>query len=279
MKPSLASAPTVITYHSNADWDALFSMTGASTIHPDSIIIFPGNMEKSLDQFLDGTVVFLYTFENIKEINRTNVKRVVIVDTQIRSRMPQVQDLLDLPGVEVEVRDHHSTLYFGEKSKVINVDVTHIGTTGSTCTLICQASQEQGTVPAYQEATFPGLDIYGDAGAFTHASTKPEDFLAGVWPYQYGMGLPLIADLVQTSMVSVRIKVLNELFGFATVREIGPRSVIPAEATLDSSMGDSVYLTQKLMEMKSCNVLFALVNMEERVQVAARSRMDAVDAD
>ncbi|WP_279059881.1 DHH family phosphoesterase [Bilophila wadsworthia] len=110
MKPSLASAPTVITCHSNADWDALSSMIGMSMIYPDSIMIFPGSMEKPLNQFFNETAVFLYTFKNIKEIDHASVKRVVVVDTQIRSRVPQVQDLLDLPGVEVEVWDHHPTL-------------------------------------------------------------------------------------------------------------------------------------------------------------------------
>ena len=277
MKPSLASAPTVITCHSNADWDALSSMIGMSMIYPDSIMIFPGSMEKPLNQFFNETAVFLYTFKNIKEIDHASVKRVVVVDTQIRSRVPQVQDLLDLPGVEVEVWDHHPTPYSGEKNKVINADVTHIGTTGSTCTLICQALQERGITPACQEATFLGLGIYGDTGAFTYTSTKPEDFLAGAWLRQHGMDLPFIADLVQTGMTSVHIKVLNELLDSATAHEIGPYSVVLAEATLDSFMGDFAYLAQKFMEMESCNVLFALANMEEKVQVVARSRVDAVD--
>lgn len=257
MKPSLASAPTVITCHSNADWDALSSMIGMSMIYPDSIMIFPGSMEKPLNQFFNETAVFLYTFKNIKEIDHASVKRVVVVDTQIRSRVPQVQDLLDLPGVEVEVWDHHPTPYSGEKNKVINADVTHIGTTGSTCTLICQALQERGITPACQEATFLGLGIYGDTGAFTYTSTKPEDFLAGAWLRQHGMDLPFIADLVQTGMTSVHIKVLNELLDSATAHEIGPYSVVLAEATLDSFMGDFAYLAQKFMEMESCNVLFA----------------------
>ena len=155
--------------------------------------------------------------------------------------------------------------------------MTHIGTTGSTCTLICQALQERGITPACQEATFLGLGIYGDTGAFTYTSTKPEDFLAGAWLRQHGMDLPFIADLVQTGMTSVHIKVLNELLDSATAHEIGPYSVVLAEATLDSFMGDFAYLAQKFMEMESCNVLFALANMEEKVQVVARSRVDAVD--
>ena len=84
------------------------------------------------------------------------MKRVVVVDTQIRSRVPQVQDLLDLPGVEVEVWDHHPTPYSGEKNKVINADVTHIGTTGSTCTLICQALQERGITRPVRKLPFSG---------------------------------------------------------------------------------------------------------------------------
>ena len=81
--------------------------------------------------------------------------------------------------------------YSGEKNKVINADVTHIGTTGSTCTLICQALQERGITPACQEATFLGLGIYGDTGAFTYTSTKPEDFLCGgmAAPARHGSAL------------------------------------------------------------------------------------------
>ena len=105
----------------------------------------------------------------------------------------------------------------------------------------------------------------------TYTSTKPEDFLAGAWLRQHGMDLPFSADLVQTGMTSVHIKVLSELLDSATAHEIGPYSVVLAEATLDSFMGDFAYLAQKFMEMESCNVLFALANMEEKVQVVALS--------
>lgn len=171
-------------------------MIGMSMIYPDSIMIFPGSMEKPLNQFFNETTVFLYTFKNMKEIDHANVKRVVVVDTQIRSRVPQAQDLFDPPGAEVEVWNHHPAPYSGEKNKVINVDVTHIETTDSTRTLTCQALQEWSITPACQETIFLGLDIYDGTGAFTYTSTKPEDFLAGAWLRQHGMDLPFIANLV-----------------------------------------------------------------------------------
>ena len=161
-------------------------------------MIFPGSMEKPLNQFFNETAVFLYTFKNIKEIDHASVKRVVVVDTQIRSRVPQVQDLLDLPGVEVEVWDHHPTPYSGEKNKVINADVTHIGTTGSTCTLICQALQERGITPACQEATFLALGIYGDTGASYLHVHQAGRFLRGHGCASTAWICLFIADLVQT---------------------------------------------------------------------------------
>ena len=279
MKATPVCAPTVITCHSNADWDALSSMIGMSMLYPDSVLIFPGSMEKPLNNFFNETAAFLYTFKTAKEIDPESVKRVIVVDTQIRSRVPQVHEWLDRPDVMVEVWDHHPTPsgQTEEKNKAIRADHTRIGTTGSTCTLICQALQERGITPTCQESTFLGLGIYGDTGAFTYTSTQPEDFFAAAWLRQHGMDLPFIADLVHTGMTGIHIKILNELLESASVHEVGPYSVVLAEATLDSFMGDFAYLAQKFMEMESCNVLFALANMEEKVQVVARSRVDAVD--
>lgn len=141
------------------------------------------------------------------------MRRVVVVDTQLRSRVPQVHEFLDLPGVEVEVWDHHPIPEEDQDNpgRRIRADVEHIGTTGSTCTLICEELQRRGHVPACQEATLLGLGIYGDTGAFTYSSTRPEDFMAAAWLRRYGMDLPQIAELVHTGMTSNHIRVLNAL--------------------------------------------------------------------
>ena len=276
MKPVLTAAPTLITCHANADWDALSSMIGISMLYPDSVMVFPGSMEKPLNQFFTDTASVLYQFKNAKEILPDSVRRVVVVDTQIRSRVPHVQEWLDRPGVEVVVWDHHP-VPDDQPTKSIPATSSHIDKTGSTCTLICQALQERGSTPTCQEATFLGLGIYGDTGAFTYTSTTPEDFLAAAWLRRYGMDLTFIADLVQTGMTSAHIRVLNALIESASAHEVGPYTVVLANVTLDSFMNDFAYLAQKFMEMESCDVLVALADMEEKVQVVARSRVDAID--
>lgn len=67
-----------------------------------------------------------------------------------------VQDLLDLPGVEVEVWDHHPTPYSGEKNKVINADVTHIGTTAPPARLSAKPWQERGITRPVRKPPFSG---------------------------------------------------------------------------------------------------------------------------
>lgn len=140
-------------------------------------------MEKTLNSFFSESVSSLYLFRTPKEIDPSGVRRVVVVDTQLRSRVPQVHEFLDLPGVEVEVWDHHPIPEEDQDNpgRRIRADVEHIGTTGSTCTLICEELQRRGHVPACQEATLLGLGIYGDTGAFTYSSTRPEDFMAAAW--------------------------------------------------------------------------------------------------
>ncbi|MEG2005465.1 MAG: DHH family phosphoesterase, partial [Bilophila sp.] len=271
MKPTLISAPTIITCHSNADWDGLSSMIGISLLFPDSTMIFPGSMEAPLNQFFTETASCLYQFNTPKEIDPASVRRIIVVDTQIRARVAHIQEFLDLPHVEVHVWDHHPT---PEKTPdavaeanettatdntpetpnkltlhappsptmhdvtVIRADFLRIGRTGSTCTLICQEMQVRGYKPTCQEATFLGLGIYGDTGAFTYTSTTPADFQSAGWLRAYGMDLAFIADLHQTGMTSIHIKVLNALIESATLHEVGTYSVILAEVTLDSFLGD-----------------------------------------
>ena len=51
---------TLITCHSNADWDGLSSMLGLSLLYPDACLIFPGSMEKTLLRFFTETIEPLF---------------------------------------------------------------------------------------------------------------------------------------------------------------------------------------------------------------------------
>lgn len=91
------------------------------------------------------------------------------------------------------------------------------------------------------------------------------------------MELPVIADLIRHDMTSAHVKILHSLIDSATVHEAGAYHIVITEAASETFIGDFAYLAQKFMEMEPCHVLFALANMDDKVQLVARSRIDAVD--
>ena len=78
---------TVITTHINADFDALASMLAAQKLYPGSIIVFPGSYEKSLRNFFIKSMVYLFNMADIKDIDFSNIKKLVLVDTKQPGRI------------------------------------------------------------------------------------------------------------------------------------------------------------------------------------------------
>ena len=103
-------APTVITAHANADFDALGAMVAASKLYPDAVLIFPGSQESSLRNFFIESTTYLFNFKAFKDIEPESVELLVVVDTRQRSRIPHVRPVLDNEGLRIHLFDHHPTV-------------------------------------------------------------------------------------------------------------------------------------------------------------------------
>lgn len=274
MKRVQIAAPVLITCHSNADWDALSSMIGLSLIYPDAYLIFPGSMEKPLLRFFDECAQHLFAFKSPKDIDPDSVRLVVVADTRQYSRIPHMKDFLHRSDVLFHVWDHHPEPEAGDAIKAASVNC---GATGSSCTLVCRELESRRIPISCEMATILGLGIYGDTGAFTYASTTPEDYRAAAWLRERHMDLPFIADLVRHDLTAVHVRALNSLIDSAAVHEVNAYHVVMAEAATENFLEDFAYLAQKFMEMEPCHVLFALANMDDKVQLVARSRVEAID--
>jgi tRNA nucleotidyltransferase (CCA-adding enzyme) len=86
---------TVITTHINADFDALASMLAAQKLYPDALVVFPGSQEKNLRNFFIKSMVYLFNMVNIKDVDLSNLKRLVLVDTKQPSRIGKFAAILD----------------------------------------------------------------------------------------------------------------------------------------------------------------------------------------
>ena len=263
----------VITTHINADFDALASMIAASKLYPGAKLALPGSQEKNLRNFLLHSTSYLFDFAKIKQIDFDRVTRLILVDTRQKSRIGKFAELVGRKDVEVHIYDHHP-----DSEEDIHGDVGVIRKTGSTTALLTNLISEKGIPISPDEATIMCLGIHEDTGSFTFSSTTAEDYQAAAWLTSRGANHNIIADMLTRELTAEQVWLLNDLTQAATTRVFNGVEVVITKVSRDEYIGDVAVLVNKLMEMENLNVVFALAQMEDRIYLVARSRIDDVNA-
>ncbi|WP_291498608.1 CBS domain-containing protein [Desulfocurvus sp.] len=273
MKPQeKRPAPLVITTHANADFDALSAMIAASLLYPEAVLVFPGSQEKNLRHFFIQSAMYLFNFQNAKDLDLASVRTLVLVDTRQRSRVAHVAPALDNPGLTVHAWDHHP-----DTDDDVPASQGKVLPWGSTATILTHELMARGPAPSADEATFIALGIYEDTGSFTFNSTTPQDFAAAAWLLGHGMDVTVISDLITRDLSTEQIALLGQMLDAAQTHEIRGIPVVVTEISTDSYVNDFALLAHKLLDMENLRVLFALGRMDDRVHLVARSRSPEVD--
>lgn len=268
---------TLITCHSNADFDALAAMCAAALIYGPCDVLFPGTQEANLQTFYQelkerpGAAPGC-TFLDDRVPDFSKYGRLVAVDTRRRSRLRHVWPLLDNPGTRIEVWDHHP-----ETSDDVHAHACHAEICGAVTTLLIEEIQKRNIAVTRETATVLGLGIYSDTGSFSFSSVTQRDFAAAGWLLGRGMDINIISEKTAFSMTKEHIRALNALLESAQTYHINCADVVLAEATLDSYLDDFAFLAHKMMEMEKFDILFAIGRMDDRIQIVARSRSHAVN--
>lgn len=268
---------TLITCHSNADFDALAAMCAAALIYGPCDVLFPGTQEANLQTFYQelkerpgAAPGCTFLDDRVPEFSKYG--RLVAVDTRRRSRLRHVWPLLDNPGTRIEVWDHHP-----ETSDDVHAHVCHAEICGAVTTLLIEEIQKRNIAVSRETATVLGLGIYSDTGSFSFSSVTQRDFAAAGWLLGRGMDINIISEKTAFSMTKEHIRALNALLESAQTYHINGVDVVLAEATLDSYLDDFAFLAHKMMEMEKFDILFAIGRMDDRIQIVARSRSHAVN--
>lgn len=263
---------TVVTGHANADFDCLSAIIAAGKLYPEAVLVFPGSQEKTLRNFFIQSATFLFNFAAAKDVDPATVTRLVVVDTRQRSRLPHVQAILDTPGIDIHIYDHHP-----DSEEDLAASYALVAPWGSCAALITSQLRDRGIAVSPEEATVIGLGIYEDTGSFGFNSTTADDLLAAAWLRGRGMDLEVISDLLTRDLTTEQVAILNALLQSATSHDINGVEIVMAEASSESYVGDFAVLAHKMMDMENIRVLFALGRMQDRVVLVARSRAPEVD--
>ena len=264
---------TVITTHVNADFDAMASMLAAHKLYPGSLVVFPGSHEKNLRNFFVQSMVYLFNMANIKDIELSAIKKLVLVDTGQSARIGQFSSILDKPDLEIHIYDHHPQL-----SNDIKGNYEVIQSTGAAVSILTEMIKDKNIDVSPDEATILCLGIYEDTGSFTFSSTTEKDLLAAAFLLSKGANLDIISNLTAKEMNMEQVSLLNDMIQALTRHNINGVEIVLTKVAMEGYMPDFAFLVHKMVKMESLNAIFALAQMGNKVYVVARSRISDVDA-
>jgi tRNA nucleotidyltransferase (CCA-adding enzyme) len=263
---------TVITTHLNADFDALASMLAAQKLYPEALVVFPGSQEKNLKNFFINSMAYLFNMVDINRIDFDSVTRLVLVDTRQTGRIGKLASLLDKPGIEIHIYDHHPPSDNDIKGKI----EIH-GETGANVTILTEIIRGKEINISADEATIMCLGIYEDTGSFGFPSTTERDFLAAAWLLSRGANLNIVSNLIARELSPEQVVLLNDMIQAVTRYYINGIEVIVTSVTMEKYMPDFAFLVQKMVKMENLDAIFAIARMENKIYVVARSRINEVD--
>ncbi len=271
-EPNKKGGLTVIATHENADFDGIASMLGVKKLYPDAIPIAPTSQEKGVREFILTSAMEYFRLVKLKDIDLDKIKRVVLVDTSQMSRVGKLAKVIKRPDVEVHVYDHHLP-----PDPETPIDFSIIKPVGATVSILVSLLKERGIKLRPEEATLMALGLYEDTGAFTFRSTTKEDFEAAAYLLECGANLNVVAELINQQFTPGDIVLLNEMINAAQIHNINGVPIVITKIATDHYINDFAILVHRLMEIENMGVLFALVQMGNKIFIIARSKLPEVD--
>lgn len=263
---------TIITTHINADFDALASMLAAQKLYPDALVVFPGSQEKNLRNFFIKSMVYLFNMVSIKDVDLSNLTRLVLVDTKQPSRIGKFAEILDRPDIDIHIYDHHPPM-----DNDIKGDYEVHCLTGATVSILTEIIQSKGIDISPDEATIMCLGIYEDTGSFTFPSTTEKDFTAAAFLLSKGANLNIVSNLISREISPEQVGLLNDMIQAATRYNINGIEIVITIISTDNYVSDFAFLVQKMAKMENLNAIFAIARMEDKMYIVARSKIPEVD--
>ncbi|MBM3300811.1 MAG: CBS domain-containing protein, partial [Deltaproteobacteria bacterium] len=102
--------------------------------------------------------------------------------------------------------------------------------------------------------------------------------MAAGWLLARGASLNIVSNLTQSELNKDQIAMLHQLIEEAEIVSIGGVDVIVTTASAENYVGDLAVLVHKYRDMDNPEAVFAVVRMEDRVHLIARSRVEEVNA-
>jgi len=215
----------------------------------------------------------MHNIVKIKDVDLGAVKRLVLVDTRQAGRIGRFKSIIDRPGLDIHIYDHHPVMPDDISG---SFEISEM--TGASITIMTKLLRKRQIPITPDEATIMALGLYEDTGSFTFSSTTQDDYLAAAYLLSQGANLNVVSNMIIREMNPEQVSLLNEMIQNASHHTIHGIDVVITNVSSETYVADFALLVHKLRDMENLDVIFALANMENRVYMVARSRRQEVDA-
>lgn len=255
----------IILAHRQIDFDALASMVAAQKIYPNSVLVMDGKPNVFVQDFLALSRDQL-RFRKAQDINLEEVSRVILVDTHELRRVGFLgEKVAKLPGVEVEIYDHHP--YAGELKKGMVIEPV-----GACTTLLVEKLAGMGLPLSSFEATLIAIGIYDDTGSLLFDNTTVRDVHAVAYLLDQGANLGVISKNLRRPLTEEQKELLQQLLDQGQTEFFDGLPVYISYAVIKDYVGGLALLAHRVGELEGADTWFLLVKMENRVYIVGRSR-------
>jgi tRNA nucleotidyltransferase (CCA-adding enzyme) len=266
----------LITTHLNADFDGVASMVAARKLYPDARMTLAGGAQEAVRSFLK---LHDLDFVRLKEVDLSQVSRLILVDTHDPDRLGPLKALCATPGLSVHVYDHHP---HGDRADAgpdacLRPALSRIEPVGATTTVLIEALAERGIPLTPFEATVLALGLYEETGFFAYPSTTPRDLEAAARIVGAGADLNLVAEALRRPLDPEQVMLLHELVQSGETYYLEGRKVLLATSATARFHGDLAEAVHKLAEMEGLDAVVAAIAMDEKVEIIGRSRVPEID--
>jgi tRNA nucleotidyltransferase (CCA-adding enzyme) len=256
----------IISTHVSSDFDAFAAMVAAKKLYPEAQIVLSTSLNQNVREFMVLHEEELPDFKEHNEIDIGKVKRLIMVDTKIASRLGPLSPLAYSKGVEIIVIDHHQKSDSDvSSSKEYYLDV------GATTTIIMEQIIKRNISITPFEATLFALGIYEDTGSFTYPNTSYKDLETAAFLFRNKANLYILSRFLNLSLNEEQHKLFEELILNSSRKKINGRNILFSFAHSDRYIEGLSVLTRKLAQVEDARVVFCWAKMKEKTYIVGRS--------
>lgn len=255
-----------ILTHENADFDAVASLLGAKKRYPHALAILPHKMNRNVRDFTS-----LYSdalvFTRPDDLPRRKFREVLVVDTQ---SAPSIRGVTR--ETRIHIVDHHPL------SRELAKGATFTGgDVGATTTLFVEEISVEESPLTPIEATLLLLGIYEDTGSLLYTDTNVRDVRAAAFLLEQGANLAEANEFLHHSLNEAQRKLYHALLEKIETVQLAGHDIAIAAARADVYIEEISTLAHQLRELYDPAALFVLVQMEDHIQLVARSDRPAIN--